>query len=286
MFGEHLEILCINTMINYNINNKSTILNIKSYEDLSSDFGNLLPYPQKHYINHLTKLRGFINVYTYSWVLEGFFNTKKNVNFLNDIVARMMITFPNAKIEKVSQIEIKNNEEQLNSLKLKHFQNLKSIQSRIYNYEKVQKIQCEDQTFWALKLYFEQMIKNDNLSYQHLLDFAIHNFSDKSKDRSTLKAKCRNIYNYYAHRDFKIFCEYKRKLNDKELSMTRSKNMKKVNDLQSRENRTLVVNAITGLYQNEYKTKKGEWNISKLSKALNLSRNTIYKYLLEFQQKF
>lgn len=267
-------------MDNYNIKNKATILNIKSFEDLSSNFGNELPYPQKHLISRLNSLRGFINVFHYSWKIEGYFNTKKNVIFLNDIIARMMITFPAAKIEKVSIQEIK--EESF--LKLKDFQNLKSIKSRILNYEKTQKIQCEDQTFWALKLYFEQMIKNDNLSYQHFEDFALNNFIDKAKDRSTLKAKCRNIYNYYCEKDFKLFCEYKRKMNDQELIMTRSNNMKKVNELQARNNRTLVVNAITGLYQNEYRTKKGEWNISKLSKNLNLSRNTIYKYLEEFKQ--
>lgn len=269
-------------MNNYNIKNKCTILNIKSYEDLSGNFGNELPYPQKHLISKLASLRGFINVFNYSWKIEGYFNTKKNVIFLNDIIARMMITFPAAKIEKVSIQEIK--EESF--LKLKDFQNLKSIKSRILNYEKTQKIECEDQVFWCLKLYFEQMIKNDNLSYQHLEDFAFNNFIDKAKDRSTLKAKCRNIYNYYCEKDFKVFCEYKRKLSDEELQMTRSNNMKKVNELQARNNRTLVINAITGLYQNEYKTKKGEWNISKLSKNLNLSRNTVYKYLTEFQQKF
>lgn len=270
-------------MDNYNIKNKATILNIKSFEDLSPNFGNELPYPQKHFISQLTSLRGFINVFQYSYIIDGYFNTKKNILFLNDIIARMMITFPSANIEKVSTIEIK---KESNSLKLKDFQNLKSIQSRILNYEKIQKIECEDQVFWALKLYFEQMIKNDNLSYQHFEDFALNNFIDKAKDRSTLKAKCRNIYNYYSEKDFKLFCEYKRKLSDEGLKMTRSNNMKKVNELQVRNNRTLVINAITGLYQNEYKSKSGEWNISKLSKNLNLSRNTIYKYLEEFKQKF
>ena len=252
------------------------MLNIKSYEDLSSNFGNELPYPQKHLISKLTSLRGFINVFQYSYTIDGYFNTKKNVLFLNDIIARMMITFPSANIEKVSIIEIT---KEGNSLKLKDFQNLKSIKSRILNYEKTQKIQCEDQTFWALKLYFEQMIKNDNLSYQHFEDFAFNNFIDKAKDRSTLKAKCRNIYNYYCEKDFKLFCEYKRKYTDKELQMTRAANMKKLKDKQKEKSFKLISSLLTGLYSNEYKKPNGKWNITKIAEDTKLHRNTITNHL-------
>ena len=41
-------------------------------------------------------------------------------------------------------------------------------------------------------------------SYDELEYFAISNFIEKAKDRSTLKAKCRNIFNWYFEREWKI----------------------------------------------------------------------------------
>ena len=271
-------------MHNYNTKKLKTLLYIKSYDDLSSSFGNELPYPQKVDQVLMTALRKHRLKYIYMFAIDGTFQTNRGVFFLNDIIARMMITFPDSYIEKVDQ-KIRTIKDDKIPLRLKHFQNLKSIPcASKKHFEKAQRLDTQDQVFWALKLHFEQSIRHGNLSYDSLYDFALTNFIDRCKDRSTLKAKCRGIWNYYCERDFQIFCEYQRKYTDEELKMTRSKNMKKVNDLQSRENRTLVINAITGLYAEEYKSKKGEWNISKLSKSLNLARNTIYKYLMEFQQ--
>jgi len=46
-----------------------------------------------------------------------------------------------------------------------------------------------------------------------------------------------------------------------------------------RRSRQLVVSAVTGLYQDEYKKLNGEWNMNKIAKATGLSRQTVAKHL-------
>lgn len=275
-------------MNNYKQKNFNTWLYIRFYEeDITEEFGNMLPYPHKHFVNYQTSFKNpTIKVFTYCWLIDGTFNTSNNYQFLNDIIARMMISFPNSKVEKVKEYIIDEEKtKKQNSISLKYFQNLKSIQAKIYNYEKINKVQCEDQVFWALKLYFELMLKTNNISYEHFYDFAHSNFIDRAKDRSTLKAKCKSIYNYYLDRDFKIFCEYERKLNDKEYLMTRQQNIKKINNNKKANTDRLISNCINGMFSQEYKKPNGKWNIAKISKDTNLHRNTISTYLKSLENK-
>ena len=76
----------------------NTRITIKSMEDLSPSFGNEVPFPQWHWITQSEwdlKTR-----YYYQFVVDGVFDTTKGVMFLNDIIARFMITFPSYGIEK------------------------------------------------------------------------------------------------------------------------------------------------------------------------------------------
>lgn len=266
-------------MHNYNTKKLKTLLYIKSYDDLSSSFGNELPYPQKVDQVLMTSLRKHRLKYIYMFAIDGTFQTNRGVFFLNDIIARMMITFPNSYIEKVDQ-KIRTIKDDKIPLKLKHFQNLKSIPCAAKkHFEKAQRLDTQDQVFWALKLHFEQSIRYGNLSYESLYDFALTNFIDRCKDRSTLKAKCRGIWNYYCERDFQIFCEYQRKYTDEELKMTRAANMKKLKDKQKEKSFKLISTLLTGLYSNEYKKPNGKWNITKLAEDTKLHRNTITNHL-------
>ncbi len=61
--------------------------------------------------------------------------------------------------------------------------------------------------------------------------------------------------------------------------MTRSERAKANSQKKANEAKRKVINATSGLMAEEYKTKTGKWNISKLSKELKMSRNTIKKYL-------
>jgi transcriptional regulator of acetoin/glycerol metabolism len=47
--------------------------------------------------------------------------------------------------------------------------------------------------------------------------------------------------------------------------------------------RTKVINAITGLMSNEYKKLNGKWNISKISKELEMDRATVSKHIKKYE---
>ncbi len=43
--------------------------------------------------------------------------------------------------------------------------------------------------------------------------------------------------------------------------------------------RRKVMSITTGMFSDEYKTKTGKWNVSKIAKELGMSRDTVRKYL-------
>ena len=262
-------------MDNYNTKNLNTMLYIHSNDDLSDSFGNELPYPQKHEISS--------NRYVYGWLLDGYFKTKDGYEFLNDVIARMMITFPRNEIRKKSQQIIDTKEL---GIKLKMFQNLKSLKNNYKNFDKANQVEVDDQVFWALKIFVEIYISDTNfLAFDTLERFAFDNFVDKTKDRSTLRAKCRSIWNYYHDRDFIPQLGYTRKFTDKENEMSRRENMIKVRENEALKTKQKIFNILSNnMFIDDYKKKNGKYNISKIAKDSKTSRNTTMKYIKEFER--
>lgn len=262
----------------------NTKITIKSMEDLSTSFGNEIPFPSWHWITQSQydlKTR-----YYYQFTIDGVFDTSRGVAFLNDIIARFMITFPSYGIEKQ---EVKRIPAKKEGLKLKQFQGLKSVKSLPKQFFKTNLFTNKDNIFWALKINFEIQLDRGNISYETFEDFAFANFEDKAKDRSTLRAKCRSIYNYYFDRNFETRTRGKYKNHQdylEETMATRQQNMAKINNKRKEDCRRVIVGLITGLTSFEYKKPNGDWNVSKLAKDTKLTRKTIYKYLEEFKENF
>ncbi len=259
----------------------NTKITIRSLEDLSTSFGNEVPFPQWHWIT--TSEWDLKTRYYYQFVVDGVFDTTKGVIFLNDIIARFMITFPSYGVEKQ---EVKRVPARKEGLKLKQFQGLKSVKKLSTNFYKTNLFTNKDNVFWALKIALETQLEQGNISYETFEDFAFANFEDKAKDRSTLRAKCRSIYNYYADRNFETRTRGKYKNHQhylEETMATRQQNMAKINNKRKEDCRRVIVGLITGLTSFEYKKQNGEWNVSKLAKDTKLTRKTIYKYLAEYE---
>jgi len=180
------------TQIDFTSQLKNTWLHISFSDDITSELGNVIPYPHYHYMRN--------NKLVYCWLIDGFFDTLKGIQFLNDIIARFKITFETSQYLKHTV----DTESTICPLKLKAFQNLKS--------RAIQRIQqttrfdgTRDFIFYCLKLHAEIIIKEKGIfSYDELLEFAMINFIEKAKDRSTLKSKCKNIFNWYLDRNFEL----------------------------------------------------------------------------------
>ena len=251
----------------------NTVLKVSFKCDISEDIGDILPYPDKHYIN---------NIRSYYWYIDGFFGTEKAAEYINDIKARFLITYKN----DISDIQHYKTEEKA-KLHLKDFQKLKSQVIGIIN-QTNRFDNSQDFIFWSLKLYAEDMIFERGLiDFNTLWDFAYENFNNTStkacKDNSTLKSKCRSIVNYYIDKDYALD-KYKRKTTDEEWNMTRSENLTKVNKQKGEATKRKIENYITGMFAEDYKKPNGKWHITKLQKSLNISRVTLTKYLKELSE--
>lgn len=100
----------------------------------------------------------------------------------------------------------------------------------------------------------------------------------ETKEKSTLRAKCRSVWNWYEERDFKL-SGYKRKMTKEQYIMTRTERAISNHKAMTEKSRLRILDATTGLLQEEYKKVNGTWNVSKIAKELNMSVNTVKKYL-------
>jgi len=245
----------------------STKLTLTINSDGAELFEYNLPLPYSYY--RTTNER-----YTIDYILTGVFWSKKSETFLNDVLLRfnlsMNIVNVQTKVIKKSDAEVE----------LKQFKNLKSIRRKAFN---ANAEKYDDSVFWGLKLFVEHYIKTSNfIAYDTLFNFAKTHYYDRVKDFSTLKAKCRSIWNYYNDRDFKSD-RYERKLTDEELQMTRSENARKVHKIRNEATYKNVVNVMTGQYAEQYMKKNGAWHIGKISKVLNMHRETVSKYIKQYE---
>jgi len=225
------------------------------------------------------------------WAINGFFGTPKNQEFLNDIIARFLITFKEQQIQRLPfKPKLNNQNAHINeniyslkdfSTKLKSIKKKKYIPKRADNYP--------DYTFWAIKLYAEDMIRETGfIVYDSLENWALKQFVHK--ERSTIRAKCRSVWNWYYNRDFELtHSQTKKYKNNKEkyegTKMTRVEHMKRVSKEKKEKNRRKVINLITGLYANDYKKKNGKWHYIKIAEATGLSRYTVSTILKEIEKE-
>ena len=220
------------------------------------------------------------------WLINGYPGTKKSREYFNDIIARFIIAYKQNKPERLPYKPIFEREaiiDTKHTWELKNFQNLPSLywanEKEIWTTNSTGTI---DQIFWAIKIYTEELIKEFGegvpVPYELLQDFAFRNFFDR-KDKSTLRAKCRNIWNWYNERGWTI---PKRK----EWKMTRSERAKENAKLKKQRARAILLGFIqNNLLANEYIKTDGTWNISKLSKATKLDPKTIRKHLKSLIQE-
>ena len=237
--------------------------------DISHLFGNEIPYPQSHYYSNEH------NRMVYCWYIDGFFGTKNNIKFLNDIIARFKIT-AECQLHSFKSVPMEN----INPINLKAFQGLKSL-ARDKLKEKYQRVEtrADDYVFWCLKLYAEDLIRQDGLIIWNTFEnWAFENFIDLAKDKSTLKAKCRNVFNWYFERDWKVGRTISK--NKEDVLEYRRELARNLAAKKEEENYNKVTNAISGLLADSmFRKKNGKWNAVAIAEYLNLDPRTVRKYL-------
>ena len=237
---------------------KNTKISITIKGDGSEIFDYSLPLPHYYTRNG--------NKYTIEYTLNGFFHTKRGIAYLNDILARFTLSM------QVLGTQVTSSDDE--GVELSYFQGLKSV-VRHKNYERVDI--GKDNIFWAIKLYTEDLIREygegNGVAYCLIESFAFARFIDRAKDKSTLKAKCRSIWNWYDERGWIIPTR-------KGLGMSRREAGINAAKKNAEKTKAKIQKAIAGL---EFMQEK--INIANVARDAGVSRNTAKKYLIELGYK-
>lgn len=200
--------------------------------------------------------------YHVAWLLNGYFGTIKSRAYLNDMIARLSIGMKIA-----NRIPYAPNRAEGRGYDLKEFQNLPSLPRRTETSPNAHK--REDAIFWAIKLESIYRIRLYGwLDHDALWEWAHELFITKAKDRSTLKAKVRNVWQWYKDRDWKI--------DDRSFTMSRSEAGRKAHEKLAKDTEAKVRGAITSL---EFLQEK--ITASSVAKQAGVHRHTATKYLKE-----
>lgn len=257
-----------NTVTNQEICN--TFLKIMG--DISHLFGNEVPYPHSHYYSNE------YNRMVYCWVIDGFFHTQKNVRFINDVIARFKIT-ADCQLHSLKASTVKN----ISSIKLKQFQGLKSLANDRLKDLNVNTYINSDYVYTCIVLQAEKYIKiNGLIDYSVLEAWAFENFIDIAKDKSTLKAKCRNCWNWYFDRNWALYHTVRIK-KDKELVMAnRVEHAIKLSAKNEEIAKQKVYNAQRLIkYFNE---QDGKLSLRAIERQSGCSINTVRKHFIEWDR--
>jgi len=234
--------------------------------------------PPPNFLLH-TQVGAFIG-----WMINGFPGTKKSQEYFNDIIARFLLTFAEHRPERLAYrpyTERKAHKILDRAYELEQFQGLKSISLPYKVQERSETAHHIDQVFWAIKNFTEACIQKFGegvvVPYQTIEDFAMRNFLAK-KERSTLRAKCRSVWNWYNERNWVI-------PQTREFEMTRSERAKANAKMKYERAQAAVLGLVKGLIADEFKKKSGAWNITKIAKHLGMSRDTVRKHLKELQEE-
>jgi len=227
--------------------------------------------------------------YIIGYEIKGYFGTQKSQEYLNDIIARILITFKDLKACRLDNEVLP--PLPLRSVRyahtfghkydLKDLQGLQSIEGEKY-LPRQSADNFEDHTFWAIKFHCEELIKRFGVvEYQRLESFALRSF--EGKEYSTLKAKCRSVWNWYEKRNWKIPKGYKKVNKSKEqIVASRKEHIKKVNENRELKTRNKIKSLIDDIFvQDKIKMKNGKFKISAIAKLTEIHRETVSKHLKE-----
>jgi hypothetical protein len=254
---------------------KNTWLQISFTSDITDTLGDILPYPHKHYVSD--------GVYTYCWLIDGFFDTKKGNTYLNDIIARFMLSYNDCHYKN----HYYDSKSTIKPLKLVAFNNLKSKANELVKDFKQSKAEtmymCRDTVFWHLKLYAEDLIRQDGMIiYSKLEDMAIECYPNHKKGTSTIKAKCRSIWQWYLERNWKTGRKTRVYETKEELMASRQEQIEKARAKKMEDARNKVINAQRLI--KHFGEQDGKQSLRAVTRQSGCSNNTVKKYMLDWDK--
>lgn len=228
--------------------------------------------------------------YFIGWQVQGFFATKKGIEYLNDIIGRVTITLKDLKPNRLPYKP--DTKEELahyypKIYKLLAFKDSKSLSKKTHAPVRADSLGGKDYCFWAIKLYTEDLIRQFGegtpVPYHLMEDWACNAFVEHKKGLSTVRAKCRRVWNWNDQRGWTLPKHYIKKYTQEEYEMTRRERALSNNIAKQERARNLIIDATSGLMASSYKKKNGSWHIGLIAQATQLSRPTVVKHLKDLK---
>jgi hypothetical protein len=212
------------------------------------------------------------------WDIDGYFSTKRGITFLNDAIARFVQTYGPEAIKPAPTPQRPPDLTREAVLHLRDFvANLDSLRHKVANKAPAQKASI-DEAFWAMKMWVERQLSQNRIPTEAEIQ-AIGEAYAPHKERSTIRAKARSIYRWYAARGFEPTKD-NRKRTVGETAMTRQEAARIArkalqDNRKSRVERGLMILQMEG----------EKITVRKLAETAQVAKNTAAKYLRELKAK-
>ena len=229
-----------------------------------------LPIP--NYLKHNN------NGYVIAWQIDGYFGTKKSIEYLNDIIGRVLVTFAENRPQRLLW---KPNLQTADHYypKIRRLQSLQNLHSKPGRSKAPARADnFADYAFWAIKLYTEDRIREQGegvmIAYELIEDWAMSQF--EHKEQSTIRAKCRSVWNWYNNKNWEL------PKKERKFEMSRTEHIKKVH--QNRRQKTWnKINAVLEdmFVQNKIRKKNGKLKIKAIAEVADIDYRTVSEHLRE-----
>jgi len=217
--------------------------------------------------------------YIVRYDLDGYFATKRGIAFLQDAVARFIETYGPEAVKPATTPQRPPDWTREAIIHLKDFTaNLDSLKRKVGNKVPLQKVAATnfDETFWAMKLWVERQLSQNRIPTEAEIR-AIGEAYAPHKERSTIRAKARSIYRWYAARGFKPTRDNRQRHKGEE-AMTRKEAAAVATKARVERVKGRIDAAVNLLQMQGEKV-----SVRKLAEAAQVSTRTAMKYLRELR---
>ncbi|HIP94803.1 MAG TPA: hypothetical protein EYH20_05650 [Leucothrix sp.] len=216
--------------------------------------------------------------YIVKFEIDGYFATEKGIKYLQDSIARFIQTYGENAVKLAIPPRRTPDIERDKIIHLSEFSsNLDNLKQKIANKAPLN-IELMDETFWSMKLWMERQLSQNRIPTENELETVGTAYSPH-KERSTIRAKARSIYRWYALRGFEPTRDTRKRFKGAK-PMTRKEAARIARKALQDDRRSRVERGLMILQLENKKT-----TVRSLAQVAGVAKDTAAKYLRELRAK-
>ena len=222
----------------------------------------------------------FLNrgLYIVKFEIDGYFSTSKGVKYLQDAIARFVQTYGEDAVKLATPPRRTPDIEHEKVIHLRDFTaNLDSLRQKVANKAPLN-VEAIDETFWAMKLWVERQLSQNRIPAECEIE-AIGSTYSPHKERSTIRAKARSIYRWYALRGFEPTKDARKRFKGAK-PMTRQEACRVANQAKTARVKAKIEQTV-----NVFKMEGKKITVRAVAEFAQISTKTSQKYLKELRSQ-